>query len=396
VGFFFRAACSWQLDVTTGEVITRSRTYARGKSMRHLRDNFASPGTSSSGYEAMKPTLFVSLIAIVWVGCSNQNDGEPGADTDAGQSGWGGQAAVGGQNAVGGQVALGGSNAMGGQAGAGGQIGGGTASAAGTSAGGSASQGSAANQGGAPGSGGAFGPGGFSGAGGTPATYAPCPTDGSPCKILPFGDSITWGVGDEANAGYRGPLFAMAVAAQQKITFTGSLSNGPDSVVGQTFPKRNEGHSGYGISTVTQFSNGVAGIATLIPSPAFASGAGGLPNVILMMIGTNDTGNSTAAEMADRLGALMDKIIVAAPDALLVVAKITPLSWATAIINSYNDDLAGLVQTRAAAGKHMMLADMNTGFTSTMIGSDGIHPNTTGYKFMADRWYSVVGPLLPR
>jgi lysophospholipase L1-like esterase len=114
------------------------------------------------------------------------------------------------------------------------------------------------------------------------------------------------------------------------------------------------------------------------------------------MIGTNDTGNSTAAQMADRLGALMDKIILAAPDTLLVVAKITPLSWATAIINSYNDALAGLVQTRATAGKHVMLADMNTGFTSTMISSDGIHPNSTGYKFMADRWYSIVGPLLPR
>jgi lysophospholipase L1-like esterase len=203
-------------------------------------------------------------------------------------------------------------------------------------------------------------------------------------------------VGDEANAGYRGPLFATVVAAQQKITFTGSLSNGPDSVAGQTFPKRNEGHSGYGISTVTQYSGGVAGIATLVPSPAFADSSGGLPNIILMMIGTNDTGNSTAAQMADRLGALMDKIILAAPDTLLVVAKITPLSWATAIINSYNDALAGLVQTRATAGKHVMLADMNTGFTSTMISSDGIHPNSTGYKFMADRWYSIVGPLLPR
>jgi lysophospholipase L1-like esterase len=203
-------------------------------------------------------------------------------------------------------------------------------------------------------------------------------------------------VGDEANAGYRGPLFATAVGAQQKITFTGSLSNGQNSVLGQTFPKRNEGHSGYGISTVTPYSNGVAGIATLIPSPALASASGGLPNIILMMIGTNDTGNSTAAEMADRLGALVDKIIMAAPDALLVVAKITPLAWATATINAYNDALAGLVQTRAAAGKHVMLADMNTGFTSAMIGSDGIHPNSTGYEFMADRWYSVIGPLLPR
>jgi lysophospholipase L1-like esterase len=30
-----------------------------------------------------------------------------------------------------------------------------------------------------------------------------------------------------------------------------------------------------------------------------------------------------------------------------------------------------------------------------MLGSDSIHPNTTGYKFMADHWYTAIGPLLP-
>ena len=31
-----------------------------------------------------------------------------------------------------------------------------------------------------------------------------------------------------------------------------------------------------------------------------------------------------------------------------------------------------------------------------MLGSDSIHPNTAGYKFMADHWYSVIGSLLPK
>jgi lysophospholipase L1-like esterase len=203
-------------------------------------------------------------------------------------------------------------------------------------------------------------------------------------------------VGDEENAGYRGPLFALAVAAQQKITFTGSLSNGPNAVSGQSFPKRNEGHSGWGISTVTRYSNGVAGIATVIPNPALTSGSGGMPDIVLLMIGTNDTSSSTAAAMADRLSALVDKLTAAAPHALLVVAKITPVSWANSVINAYNDALPALVQARAAAGKHVVLADMNTGFTSAMIGSDGIHPNSTGYEFLANRWYSVIGSLLPK
>jgi lysophospholipase L1-like esterase len=205
-------------------------------------------------------------------------------------------------------------------------------------------------------------------------------------------------VGDEANGGYRGPLFGLAMAANKKITFTGSVSNGPNVVSGVTFPRRNEGHSGWGISTVTTYSGGKAGIATLIPSPALDTASGGSPHVILMMIGTNDAGESgaTASAMSARLGTLMDKIIAAAPNATLVVAKITPVGYLSSIVNAYNASIPGLVDARVAAGKHVLLADMNTGFVaSTMFSSDNLHPNGAGYKFMATRWYSVIGPLLP-
>jgi lysophospholipase L1-like esterase len=101
--------------------------------------------------------------------------------------------------------------------------------------------------------------------------------------------------------------------------------------------------------------------------------------------------------MASRLGGLIDKITGAAPNALLVVAKITPVGWATSVVNAYNDAIPGLVQSRAAAGRHLLVADMNAGFTSaTMLSSDNLHPNGAGYNFMASRWYAVVGPLLPQ
>ena len=66
--------------------------------------------------------------------------------------------------------------------------------------------------------------------------------------------------------------------------------------------------------------------------------------------------------MTSDLGGLIDKIITNAPDALLVVAQIIPL--------------------------HRL-------HPSTMLGSDDIHPNTTGYQFMADHWYAAIGSLLP-
>jgi lysophospholipase L1-like esterase len=213
--------------------------------------------------------------------------------------------------------------------------------------------------------------------------FRPCPTNGDPCKILPLGDSITWGI--QYDGAYRVELFNKAVAAGQKITFTGSLSNGPDTVSGMPFPKSNEGHSGWTIAQVTG----------LVPTPAFDIA----PHIVLVMIGTNDIyASSGQSTMPDRLGTLVDKIIGAAPNALLVVAKITPLSNASwnQTIATYNNAIPGVLQTRFAAGKHVMLADMNTGFTPSMLSSDAIHPNKSGYDFMGDVWYAALSNLLPK
>ena len=221
--------------------------------------------------------------------------------------------------------------------------------------------------------------GGSAGGGGD---YRPCPTNGDACKILPLGDSITWGI--QYDGAYRVELFTKAVADNKKITFTGSLSNGPSMVAGQTFPKANEGHSGW---TIDQD-------AGLIPSPALMT----IPNIVLLHIGTNDIyASSGQSTMPDRLGKLVDKIIAGAPDALIVVAKITPLSnssW-NSTIKTYNDAIPGIVKTRADAGKHVINGDMNTGFTSSMLSSDGVHPNQSGYDFMGDQWYSVIKSYLP-
>jgi lysophospholipase L1-like esterase len=79
------------------------------------------------------------------------------------------------------------------------------------------------------------------------------------------------------------------------------------------------------------------------------------------------------------------------------VAQIIPLGYGTNdVIKTYNQAIPGMVQQRADAGEHITVVDMFTGFDAqTMLGSDSIHPNTSGYQFMADHWYSAIGALLP-
>jgi len=211
-----------------------------------------------------------------------------------------------------------------------------------------------------------------------------CPTSG-PCKILPLGDSITDGVGGSGGA-YRVELFRQAVANNKNITFVGSKANGPTTVDGKTFPRNHEGYSGYSINQ----------IANVVPSPAL----NGDPNIILLMIGTNDSwveeNNNGPQVMAQRLGALIDKIINSKPNALLAVAVITPRNdYAKQWADSYVAVIPGVVNERINQGFNVILVDQYKGFPANGLGSDNLHPNDTGYRFMGQTWYNAIKDYLP-
>lgn len=278
-------------------------------------------------------------------GRSGANAARPGARTaQAGAAGVGAvAAAAGGSGGASGSAAVGGAGTTGGAAAAG--SGGGVAAA---------------------------GSGGASGA----AAYAPCPMD-DVCKILPLGDSITYGIGFDG--GYRVELFKSAHSAGKKITFTGSLSNGPSMVDGVMFPRNNEGHSGWKINQ----------LLPLIPMPALQTP----PHIVLLMIGTNDIAqNDDLANAPKRLGALLDKLAMSAPDALIVLATLIPMGSSKAV-ETYNAALPDLVSKRAAAGMHIQLIDQFKGFPTSELG-DGVHPNQQGYKRMAGVWFAAISELL--
>jgi lysophospholipase L1-like esterase len=167
--------------------------------------------------------------------------------------------------------------------------------------------------------------------------------------------------------------------AGQHITFLGSLMNGPAMVAGMTFPNQNEGHSGWKIDQMLP----------LIPMPALKV----IPDMILVMIGTNDIAqNDNVANAPMRLGALLDKLIGAAPNALIVVATLTPLASGNSAVQTYNAALPAVIKPRADAGKHVQLVDMFTGFPSSEL-ADGVHPNQQGSARMAGVWYAAIGGL---
>jgi lysophospholipase L1-like esterase len=206
-----------------------------------------------------------------------------------------------------------------------------------------------------------------------------------PCRILPLGDSITAGVYSTDNAGYRSRLFHLMVQPAQKLTFVGTAADGPATVDGVPFPRQHEGHPGWVIDQVAAL------VDSVVPQAR--------PQVVTVMLGTNDINLSRDLPNAPaRMGALLDKLVAAAPTALVIVAEVLPTQSGNPNVTKYNAGLRALVNQRISAGKHMVLVDMYSAFTSdpkygTTLMYDNLHPNDAGYALMATVWYQVIGPM---
>jgi lysophospholipase L1-like esterase len=341
------------------------------------------------------PFECIVVFSILSGGCSANGDpavqgGGGGADV-----GPGGAAGVGvGSGGTGGDAITSGPSFEGGTPSMGGGAGGGA-----RDSGGNAGAGGSAGKGGAGGSGGSIGrdagPSVDGGSGGAMSDYNPCPAKGAPCTIMPFGDSLTQGDhGDNtADGGYRPPLFHLALAHGQSITFVGQGSNGPDMVDGTAFPKHHDGFPGFSIDGGGPFPGITSFAADHIKMYK--------PQIVTLMIGTNDVASQIdLANAPTRLGHLMDVILEADPNLLLVVAQVSPSKddMFNTRAATYNAAIPGLVKTRADAGKHIVTVDMWSAFMQnanyrTEYLNDIVHCKNAGYSKMADVWYAGIGSL---
>lgn len=215
-------------------------------------------------------------------------------------------------------------------------------------------------------------------------------------RIMPLGDSITAG-GGGTNAGYRGPLCTLLTNAHYSFQFVGSLNNAggslPTSPIDQT---HHEGHSGY---VITAGTSGRPGITDEINTWL---GPGGTdPNIILLMIGSNDRGYqfSTAPDrLSNLISMISDKTTGLKPNAKLIVAKITPVIGngegyggpADVAVVTYNTGVASVVAAHQALGENVSLVDMHSALNPAYDLWDGLHPNDSGYNKMATVWMNGI------
>ncbi|MBV8366533.1 MAG: hypothetical protein JO194_08520 [Candidatus Eremiobacteraeota bacterium] len=217
---------------------------------------------------------------------------------------------------------------------------------------------------------------------------------------MALGDSITAGVNvvAPADGGYRRKLSALLTAHDYHVVFVGSRN---DFSAGLAQPWH-EGWPGYVIKAYPS-----APIGQL--SGQIAAGAISMdkPDVILLMIGTNDLLRAQAGyagysePAAERnMGALLNEIFAAKPDVRVIVAGIVDsprltqcsvdqFDTGSSLCGPSAGGLPALVKRFQARGKSIWLASgMNRALPRTAAYfPDGLHPDDAGYDAMAQVWF---------
>lgn len=185
----------------------------------------------------------------------------------------------------------------------------------------------------------------------------------TPLRILPIGDSITWGWQpahqQDGTNGYRLRLLSDLLAAKfDVVDFVGTQHSGSMA------DNDNEGHPGY---TISQIKN------VMGPGLEFK------PNVVLLHAGTNDLNRAETAEesWADapkRLGSVIDDVLKVNPDAVVIVAKIIQAANVQTASNLkiYNKVIPSIVEERVQKGFKVTVVDQSVVGADELV--DGLHP----------------------
>jgi lysophospholipase L1-like esterase len=218
-------------------------------------------------------------------------------------------------------------------------------------------------------------------------------------NIMTLGDSITQGhISNFDN--YRHHLWHKLQENNcPEVNFVGShdvlWDNVPDPAT--DFDKDHEGHGGWRTDHIL-YGGGPSGggsgeLDTWLNDLAQTNE---VPDIVLIHLGTNDylQGGQSGSEVVVELKAVIDLLRNHNEDVSILLGQIIPGYlgldlWAR---DDLNPKIANLDTYETPTSK-VIIVDHYTDFSTTWL-ADGLHPNTTGAAYMADKWYGALEPLL--
>jgi lysophospholipase L1-like esterase len=207
----------------------------------------------------------------------------------------------------------------------------------------------------------------------------------TPVRIMPLGDSITAGPGC-----WRAYLWnQLQTAGYSNIDFVGGVNDGGGCNPGFTYDFDHEGHSGFSIT----------GIADGNQLPPWLTAA--RPDIIVMHLGTNDMwgGFIPLETKITALTKLVGQMRANNPNVKLIASKIIPMSPSScptcaADVVAFDNAIPGWAAGLTTAQSPIYVVDQWTGFDVVADTNDGVHPVTSGFIKMANRFFPVVAQAL--
>lgn len=254
----------------------------------------------------------------------------------------------------------------------------------------------------------------------------PCPPLPEPCRILPMGDSITFGVratptGPTSSGGYRRYLRRALRDAGRTFEYVGACPGHggrcripPSGEPPYCFPGgapelgQHDGHPGWDINAFRARTGGACpgSVETFLSRVRDGSGRPATPHIVLLMVGANDVraGSGIRQGAARRFGYLLDELLAALPPTTrVVVGTVTPNLVGTNDrdgVRPFNRAVRAIVAARRRAGREVQIVDtygaiaVDASGRSPDLSSDRLHPNERGYRKIARRWLEAIAPLV--
>ncbi len=209
-------------------------------------------------------------------------------------------------------------------------------------------------------------------------------------RVMFVGNSLTYGYSPEDGlpGGYRGVVERGLLEAGGRFEFVGENSENSEGLL-------NPQHNGYGALVFEDLASDI-----VIGTDSFGSLSdwldSGNPDVVVVDLGRSIGRAQDLIEGQDQIALLADAVFANNPNAALIwVDQVAPLSeW-------YPDEEERLVAimdlvAAEAARQHGMGRRMSVAFApdwdrSSMLSSDGVHPNALGYTYLGQQ---ITGQIL--
>jgi len=123
------------------------------------------------------------------------------------------------------------------------------------------------------------------------------------------------------------------------------------------------------------------------------------PDIVMMHLGTNDIWHNSSSSTPDIIAALdtlVDQMRASKPNMIILVAKILPMNPPSGCPNclarsqELGDAIGDWAPGKSSWKSSVTVVDAFTGFNTTTMTTDGVHPNDLGNKQLAATWFQPV------